>query len=69
MGTRAQLTVVDALRDRIENSMSGQYILAHDLGTMGDEVTLWDLEGHLVASVTVSYPTYHPRPTWAEQNS
>lgn len=48
--------------------MSARFILAHDLGTSGNKATLFDAEGHLVASVFVSYPTDYPQPNWAEQD-
>src|SRR5262245_55207422 len=45
------------------------YILTHDLGTTGDKATLFDAEGVLLASAFAAYPTFHPRPGWAEQES
>ncbi len=44
------------------------YLLAHDLGTTGDKATLFDAEGRLVASAFAPYPTFYPRPDWAEQD-
>jgi len=44
-----------------------QYLLAHDIGTTGDKATLFTIEGHLVASAFVEYPTLQPEMTWAEQ--
>ncbi len=47
--------------------MSPSYILAHDLGTSGNKATLFDGEGHLVASAFATYATHYPQPNWAEQ--
>jgi len=44
------------------------YLLAHDLGTSGNKATLYSLDGKLVASKTVSYPTNFFKGNWAEQN-
>jgi xylulokinase len=43
-------------------------ILAHDLGTTGNKASLFDEEAQLVASSFKGYGTFHPHPTWAEQN-
>jgi xylulokinase len=44
-------------------------ILAHDFGTTGDKITLFDTEtGAAVASVFEPYPTAYPQPNWAEQD-
>lgn len=43
------------------------YVLAHDLGTTGDKATLFSSEGKLLGSAFASYPTYYPKPGWAEQ--
>lgn len=43
-------------------------ILAHDLGTTGNKATLFSLDGALIASVTMEYPTYYPKNGWVEQN-
>jgi len=45
-----------------------KYLLAHDLGTSGNKATLYSLDGKLVASKTVSYPTNFFNGNWAEQN-
>lgn len=45
------------------------FILAHDLGTTGNKATLFDDEGHLVASAFGAYEVSYPQPTWAEQNA
>jgi xylulokinase len=48
--------------------MTLSIILAHDLGTTGDKATLFDVEGHALASAFYAYETQYPRPNWAEQN-
>ena len=48
--------------------MAGKLLLAHDLGTSGNKATLFNTEGILLASETVSYPTYYSNLTWAEQD-
>lgn len=45
-----------------------QYILAHDLGTSGNKAVLFDEEGHVLGSETVSYRTYTPQQGWFEQD-
>ncbi|MGQ9489774.1 MAG: xylulokinase [Anaerolineae bacterium] len=50
--------------------MSTTYILAHDLGTTGDKVTLFNAEiGAPVASAFEPYATAYPHPAWAEQDA
>ena len=46
-----------------------QCILAHDLGTTGNKATLYSPEGEVLARSFESYPTYHPRGNWAEQEA
>jgi xylulokinase len=50
--------------------MSGStYILAHDLGTTGNKVTLFDAAtGAAVGSVYEAYMTHYPHPGWAEHD-
>lgn len=48
--------------------MPGNLLLAHDLGTSGNKATLFDTEGHLLASTTVPYKTFYSNGTWAEQD-
>jgi xylulokinase len=43
-------------------------ILAHDIGTSGNKATLYSVEGNLVASSTVDYPTRFFNANWAEQD-
>ncbi|MFN8469446.1 MAG: xylulokinase [Caldilineaceae bacterium] len=47
--------------------MMASYILAHDLGTSGNKATIFDADGHLVASAFAPYATAYPQPNWAEQ--
>ncbi|MGQ9515200.1 MAG: xylulokinase [Thermoproteota archaeon] len=45
------------------------YVLSHDLGTTGDKAVLFDIERRKIsASTFVDYRTFHPKPTWAEQD-
>jgi xylulokinase len=44
------------------------YLLGIDIGTSGTKTLLIDINGRKVASATVEYPLYTPRPLWAEQN-
>lgn len=46
----------------------GHYVLAHDLGTTGNKATLYDPDGHLVASAFHGYPTEYAHTRWAEQD-
>ncbi len=46
-----------------------KYLLAHDLGTSGDKVTLFDENGVLVKEVTMPYPTHYFNSNWVEQNA
>jgi xylulokinase len=46
----------------------GKFILAHDLGTSGNKVTLFSLDGKLGASCLYEYPTQYPKQNWVEQN-
>jgi xylulokinase len=45
-----------------------ELLLGADIGTGGCKVTLITLEGEVVATSMEEYPTYYPRPGWAEQN-
>jgi len=45
------------------------HILAHDLGTTGNKASLFDEQGHPVASAFASYETAYPCPGWAEQDA
>lgn len=44
------------------------YLLAHDLGTSGDKVTLFDEHGILLREITMPYSTNYYNTNWAEQN-
>jgi xylulokinase len=46
----------------------GKFILAHDLGTSGNKVTLFSLDGKLGASCLYEYPTRYPKQNWVEQD-
>ena len=48
--------------------MSGNLLLAHDLGTSGNKATLFDPDGNLLVSKTVPYDTFYSNVTWAEQD-
>jgi len=43
------------------------YLLGIDIGTSGTKTLLVDRRGNILASVTVEYPCYAPRPAWSEQ--
>ena len=45
-----------------------ELILAHDLGTTGNKASLFDTQGHLLASAFSAYETDYPQPGWAEQD-
>jgi xylulokinase len=44
------------------------YLIGIDIGTSGTKTLLIDETGRKVASATVEYPLYTPRPLWAEQD-
>jgi xylulokinase len=48
--------------------MMGKFILAHDLGTSGNKVTLFSLDGKMGASCLYEYPTRYPKQNWVEQD-
>ncbi len=43
-------------------------ILTYDLGTTGNKCTIFDETGQELYSINIPYPTYYPRPGWAEQD-
>jgi xylulokinase len=45
-----------------------QYLLAHDLGTSGNKATLYSIDGQLIASCSVPYPTHYFNGNWSEQD-
>jgi len=47
--------------------MAKKYILAHDMGTGGSKVVLYDVDGTLIAKAFHGYETIYPQPRWAEQ--
>ena len=44
------------------------YLLTHDVGSTGCKAALVTIDGHLVETAHETYPTYYPKPRWAEQN-
>ena len=44
-----------------------EYLLGIDVGTSALKAAVFDREGRLVDSASVSYPTYYPAPGFAEQ--
>lgn len=47
----------------------GTYLIAHDLGTSGDKVTLFSAEGKLIGSTISAYDTHYFNDVWVEQNA
>jgi len=47
--------------------MAKKYIVAHDMGTGGSKVVLYDAEGSLIAKAFQGYETLYPQARWAEQ--
>jgi xylulokinase len=43
------------------------YLLGIDIGTSGTKTLLVNARGCILASVTVEYPAYAPKPAWSEQ--
>lgn len=48
--------------------MKRDLLLGMDLGTSAIKTILFSREGRIVASASISYPTVHPYPAWAEQD-
>ncbi|MGB9709258.1 MAG: xylulokinase [Infirmifilum sp.] len=48
--------------------MEKEYILAIDVGTTTVKTALFNINGQLLAVEGREYPTYYPRPGWAEQD-
>lgn len=46
----------------------GPYLLGIDFGTESCRAAIFDLHGHPIGFAATPYPTYHPRPGWAEQD-
>jgi len=44
------------------------YLIGVDVGTSGAKTLLCDETGKVLATVTVEYPSYAPKPLWSEQN-
>jgi len=47
--------------------MAKRYIVAHDMGTGGSKVVLFDRDGTLLGKSFQPYGTNYPQPRWAEQ--
>jgi len=43
------------------------YLLGVDIGTSAMKTALYDVDGRQLALASQEYPTYHPKPGWAEQ--
>jgi len=48
--------------------LAGKHILALDVGTTTAKAAVFTLEGTVVSTATREYPTFYPRPGWAEQD-
>ena len=46
-----------------------RFLMGIDLGTTTCKVAIFTIEGELIAIAGKEYPTYYPRPGWAEQDS
>lgn len=44
------------------------YFLGVDIGTSGTKTILVDESGQILAEASSTYPSYHPRPLWSEQD-
>jgi xylulokinase len=44
------------------------HLLGIDIGTSGTKTLLIDAAGRILASATVEYPSYAPKPAWSEQS-
>jgi sugar (pentulose or hexulose) kinase len=47
---------------------SPPFFLGSDIGTSSTKTTIYDLDGHALATSMVEYPIQYPRPLWAEGN-
>ncbi len=45
-----------------------KYIVGIDEGTTGTKSVVFDLEGHMVGSAYIEYPSYYPKPGYVEQD-
>lgn len=48
--------------------MSDKLLLGIDLGTGGCKITVIDVIGNIIAEFSEEYETYHPKPSYSEQN-
>jgi len=44
------------------------YFLGVDIGTSGTKTILIDDKGVILAEASSTYPSYHPKPLWSEQD-
>jgi len=44
------------------------YLIGIDAGTTGCKTMVFDTEGNIIAFAAQEYPTFYPRPTWAEHD-
>lgn len=49
--------------------MKKKYVIGLDLGTTSAKAVLFTKDGHVHGEAEYEYPTHHPVPGWAEQNS
>ena len=45
-----------------------RYIIGIDEGTTGTKTVVFDLEGHVISSAYIEYPSYYPKPGYVEQD-
>ena len=60
--------VISCLCGGVSMNVSGDYLLAHDLGTSGNKAVLYSLDGQRVAAHEHAYRTSYPRSGYAEQD-
>ena len=48
--------------------MDKKYLIGIDIGTSGTKSSMFDTEGHVIASAMCEYPLYQPQNGWAEQD-
>jgi len=48
--------------------MGDKLLLGIDLGTGGCKITVIDVIGNIMAEFSEEYETFHPKPSWSEQN-
>lgn len=45
-----------------------KYLVGIDEGTTGTKTVVFDLEGHMISSAYIEYPSYYPKPGYVEQD-